>query len=120
LFDEFWVGMLQWIEIKLSSLTCQAVSLIAAKAISFVLTQKNQKVKTTRMLPRSLPVLYAFFAVRYLVSHIIQKAKPGFPPLRWPALVVRVHASFNRVSFTIVIARRNDEATSSRLNMHSM
>jgi hypothetical protein len=32
------------------------------------------------MLPRSLPVLYAFFAVRYFVSHITQKAKPSFPP----------------------------------------
>jgi hypothetical protein len=32
------------------------------------------------MLPRSLPVLYAFFAARYFVPHITQKAKPAFPP----------------------------------------
>ncbi len=32
------------------------------------------------MLPRSLPVLHAFFAVRYFVPYITQKAKPAFPP----------------------------------------
>ena len=32
------------------------------------------------MLPRSLPVLHAFFAVRYFVPHSTQKAKPAFPP----------------------------------------
>jgi hypothetical protein len=44
------------------------------------LIQKKQKIKTTSMLPRSLPVLHAFFAVRYFVPHITQKAKPAFPP----------------------------------------
>jgi hypothetical protein len=32
------------------------------------------------MLPRSLLVLYAFFAVQHFVLHITQKAKPAFPP----------------------------------------
>ena len=49
------------------------------------------------MLPRALPVLYAFFAVRHFVPHITQKAKPSFPPLRWPALVVMAHALFIKV-----------------------
>ena len=42
------------------------VSLFAKKSL-FVLIQKvTKKIKTTRMLPRSLPVLHAFFAVRSL------------------------------------------------------
>jgi len=46
------------------------VSLVAKTSL-FVLTQKvTKKVKTTRMLPPALPVLHAFFAVRYFVpSH---------------------------------------------------
>jgi hypothetical protein len=56
------------------------VSLFAKKSL-FVLIQKvTKKIKTTSMLPRSLPVLYAFFAVRYFVPHSTQKAKPAFPP----------------------------------------
>ena len=53
------------------------------------------------MLPPALPVLHAFFAVRYFVSHITQKAKPAFPPLRWPALVVRAYA----FSFLLPVSR---------------
>ena len=42
------------------------VSLFANKSL-FVLIQKvTKKIKTTRMLPRSLPVLDAFFAVQIL------------------------------------------------------
>jgi hypothetical protein len=44
------------------------VSLFAKKSL-FVLIQKvTKKIKTTSMLPRSLPVLHAFFAVRYFVT----------------------------------------------------
>jgi len=46
--------------------TYRMVSLFAKKLL-FVLIQKvTKKIKTTRMLPRSLPVLHAFFAVRSL------------------------------------------------------
>jgi len=50
--------------------TCRMVSLFAKKLL-FVLIQKvTKKIKTTRMLLRSLPVLHAFFAVRYIrTSH---------------------------------------------------
>jgi hypothetical protein len=61
-------------------LTYHMVSLVAKTSL-FVLIQKvTKKIKTTSMLPRSLPVLHAFFAVRYFVPHITQKAKPTFPP----------------------------------------
>jgi hypothetical protein len=47
-------------------LTYRVVSLFAKKSL-FVLIQKvTKKIKTTRMLPRSLPVLHAFFAVPVL------------------------------------------------------
>ncbi|SDT41505.1 hypothetical protein SAMN05216490_3397 [Mucilaginibacter mallensis] len=48
------------------SYTCLMVSLVAKTSL-FVLIQKvTKKIKTTRMLLRSLPVLHAFFAVRHI------------------------------------------------------
>jgi hypothetical protein len=67
------------------------VSLFAKKLL-FVLIQKvTKKIKPTSTLPRSLPVLHAFFAVRYFVPHITQKLN-RHSRLRWPALVVRACA----------------------------
>ena len=69
------------------------VSLFAKKSL-FVLIQKvTKKIKTTRMLP-SLPAGSSRFfrCSNTSYSHITQKAKPAFPPLRWPALVVKAHA----------------------------
>jgi hypothetical protein len=68
-------------------LTYLMVSLVAKTSL-FVLIQKvTKKIKTTSMLPRSLPVLHAFFAARYFVPHITQKLN-RHSRLRWPALVV--------------------------------
>jgi len=69
------------------------VSLVAMTSL-FVLIQKvTKKIKATRMLPRSLPVLHAFFAVRELrFPHITQKLNrhsrlyAGPPLLSGPAL----------------------------------
>jgi hypothetical protein len=44
--------------------------------------------------------LFSLFVT--FVPHITQKAKPSFPPLRWPALVVRAYALFNSGSFKVL------------------
>jgi hypothetical protein len=54
--------------------------LIAAKATTFVLIQKVAKNQDNKYASTPLPVLHTFFAVRYFVPHITQKAKPAFPP----------------------------------------
>jgi len=68
------------------------VSLIAAKATTFVFIQKlakDQDNKDVSTLPAGSSRFFRCSNTSY--SHITHKAKPSFPPLRWPALVVRGH-----------------------------
>ena len=47
------------------------------------------------MLPRSLPVLHAFFAVSVLCTFTAHKKLNRHSRLHWPALVVRADAFFS-------------------------
>jgi hypothetical protein len=60
--------------------------------------QKNQDNKDASLAPCRFFTLFSLFGT--FVPHITQKAKPPFPPLRWPALVVRAHAFLFPVSRT--------------------
>jgi len=67
------------------------VSLFAKKSLFVFDTksnQKNQDNKDAYPLPAGSSRFFRCFSASHF--HITQKAKPSFPPLRWPALVVRV------------------------------
>jgi len=69
------------------------VSLFAKKSLFVFDTKSNQKSqdnKDASTLPAGSSRFFRCSNTSYF--HITQKAKPAFPPLRWPALVVRSHA----------------------------
>ncbi|SDS41124.1 hypothetical protein SAMN05216490_1106 [Mucilaginibacter mallensis] len=75
---------------RIACLLNRLVSLIAAKAYFFCLDTKetkNQDNKDASTRPADSLRFFRCSGTSYL--HITQKTKPSFPPLRWPALVVR-------------------------------
>jgi len=69
------------------------VSLFAKKLLFCLDTksnQKNQDNKDASTLPAGSSRFFRCSSASHF--HITQKAKPSFPPLRWPALVVRACA----------------------------
>jgi len=70
--------------------------LIAAEATTFVLIQKVAKNQDNKDAYPLLAGSSRFFRCSNTTYfHITQKAKPSFPPLRWPAIVVRACAFFD-------------------------
>jgi len=69
---------------------CNKINLPNTYGLDTKSNQKDQDNKDASTRPAGSLRFFRCFGTSYL--HITQKAKPSFPPLRWPALVVRAYA----------------------------